>query len=105
MGKAPEGYTILLAHNPNYFDVYADWGADLSLSGHIHGGMIRLPLIGGVLSPETLLFPKYDAGVFENGAAKMILSRGLGRGRMGIRLFNPPEVVSITLHSGEEGGK
>lgn len=60
LGDAPQGYNILLAHNPNYFPVYARWGADLTFSGHIHGGMIRLPLVGGLLSPETLLFPKYD---------------------------------------------
>lgn len=102
LGEAPQGYNILLTHNPNYFDVYAAWGADLTLSGHIHGGMIRLPVIGGVLSPETLLFPQYDAGLYENGEASLILSRGLGRGRMGIRLFNPPDVVSITLHSVSE---
>lgn len=98
LGSAPQGYNILLAHNPNYFEVYSAWGADLTLSGHIHGGMIRLLFIGGVLSPETLLFPQYDAGLYENGDAALILSRGLGRGRMGIRFFNPPDVVSITLH-------
>lgn len=99
LGSAPEGYNILLAHNPNYFEVYAAWGADLTLSGHIHGGMVRLPFIGGVLSPETLLFPKYDAGLYQQDASAMVLSRGLGRGRMGIRLFNPPDVVLITLHN------
>lgn len=104
LGDAPEGYNLLLAHNPNNFDVYARWGADLTLSGHIHGGMIRLPLIGGILSPETLMFPRYDGGLYESGNAKMILSRGLGRGSMGLRLFNPPEVVSITLHSDKQGG-
>lgn len=95
--EAPEGYNILLAHNPNYFPMYAAWGADLTFSGHIHGGMIRLPLLGGILSPETILFPKYDGGSYQIEDKTMILSRGLGRGRMGIRLFNPPELVSVTL--------
>lgn len=97
LGEAPEGYNILLAHNPNYFPVYAAWGADLTFSGHIHGGMIRLPLLGGILSPETILFPEYDGGSYQIEDKTMILSRGLGRGRMGIRLFNPPELVSVTL--------
>ena len=102
LGDAPEGFNILLAHNPNYFPVYAEWGADLTFSGHIHGGMIRLPLIGGLLSPETILFPEYDGGEYQIQDKTMILSRGLGRGRMGIRLFNPPEIVTVTLHAAEE---
>lgn len=91
------GYNILLAHNPNYFPVYARWGADLTFSGHIHGGMIRLPFVGGLLSPETLLFPKYDGGSYQIEDKTMILSRGLGRGSMGLRLFNSPEIVTVTL--------
>lgn len=54
-------YNILLAHNPNFIQSYAAWGADLTLSGHIHGGMVRLPFIGGIFSPDTLLFPKYSS--------------------------------------------
>ena len=56
-------YNILLAHNPNFIESYAAWGADLTLSGHIHGGMVRIPFIGGVFSPDTLLFPKYDSRI------------------------------------------
>ena len=97
LGEAPEGYNILLAHNPNYFPVYASWGADVTFCGHIHGGMIWLPLLGGILSPETILFPEYDGGSYQIEDKTMILSRGLGRGRMGIRLFNPPELVCVTL--------
>lgn len=102
LGDAPQGYNILLAHNPNYFPVYARWGADLTFSGHIHGGMIRLPLVGGLLSPETLLFPKYDGGSYQIDDKTMILSRGLGRGSMGLRLFNPPEIVTVTLAGKEK---
>lgn len=97
LGDAPAGYNVLLAHNPNYFPVYAAWGADVTFCGHIHGGMIRLPFLGGLLSPETILFPKYDGGEYHLEDKTMILSRGLGRGRMGIRLFNPPELVTVTL--------
>lgn len=97
LGEAQQGYNILLAHNPNYFPVYAAWGANLTFCGHIHGGMIRLPVLGGILSPETILFPKYDGGSYQIDDKTMVLSRGLGRGRMGIRLFNPPELVTVTL--------
>ena len=86
-----------MAHNPNYFPVYASWGADVTFCGHIHGGMVWLPVLGGILSPETILFPEYDGGIYQIEDKTMILSRGLGRGRMGVRLFNPPELVCVTL--------
>ena len=91
--RGPE-YTILLAHNPLYFEAYAAWGADLTLSGHVHGGMLRLPRLGGLLSPERSFFPRYSAGLYRLGGRSMEVSRGLGRGP---RVNNPPEVVSITL--------
>jgi len=90
-------YNILLAHNPLYFDTYAKYNADLTLAGHIHGGMIRLPFIGGILSPERKFFPKYSAGVYEFNDKKLIVSRGLGHSKPGIRVFNRREIVSITL--------
>ncbi|MDO7206165.1 hypothetical protein Q5M85_20820 [Paraclostridium bifermentans] len=48
----------MLAHTPFFFEDYSDYGADLVLSGHVHGGIIRLPLLGGVLSPNREFFPK-----------------------------------------------
>lgn len=90
-------YQILLAHNPDYFSSYADWGADLVLSGHVHGGVMRLPLVGGVISPALRLFPKYDGGVFREGKTTMVLSRGLGMHTLPVRIFNPGELVLITL--------
>lgn len=92
----PEAYTVLLAHNPDYFPHYARWGADLVLSGHIHGGIVRIPLWGkGLLSPNVRFFPKYDGGVFHEGDCTMILSRGLGIHTIPFRLFNPAEVIVI----------
>lgn len=86
-------YTVLLAHNPEYFPDYAQWGADLTVAGHVHGGVIRVPLLGkGVISPSLRLFPKYDGGIFEEGEAVMLLSRGLGMHTVPIRLFNPGEL-------------
>lgn len=92
----PAFYNILLAHNPLYFPSYRDWGADLTLSGHIHGGIIRIPGLGGVLSPDVTLFPKYYGGHFVEKGKHLIVSRGLGNHFL-FRVCNPPELVAITL--------
>lgn len=94
-------FNILLSHSPFEFDVFENWGADLILSGHVHGGLIRLPFIGGFLSPERSFFPEYDSGEYYLGNSKMIVSRGLGNGTINIRVFNNPEICVITLTSSE----
>lgn len=104
LGPAPEDFTMLLTHSPVPFAAYAGWGADMVLAGHLHGGMVRLPLVGGVLSPEWTLFPRYDAGQFTRprgggGESVLIVGRGLGSNHRP-RIGNPPEVVAVTLHSG-----
>lgn len=88
-------FRLLIAHNPDYFENYVDWGADLVVSGHVHGGIMRLPLLGGVLSPSLTLFPKYDGGRFTSGKSTMLLSRGLGSHTIPLRFFNPGELVMI----------
>jgi hypothetical protein len=93
-----ETFSILLAHDPLYYPSYREWGADLTLSGHIHGGVINLPGIGGVLSPDRSLFPKYDAGHFDEDGKHLIVSRGLGNHFL-IRVNNPAEVVTVVLRS------
>ncbi len=90
-------YPLLIAHNPDYFPQYADWGAKLVLSGHVHGGIMRLPVLGGVLAPSLRLFPKYDGGLFEEGDSRMVLGRGLGSHTIPIRLFNPGELIVVRL--------
>lgn len=90
-------YNILLTHNPLFFEIYSNYNVDLTLAGHVHGGMIRLPLVGGLLSPERKFFPKYSAGIYEINNKKLIVSRGLGHSKPGIRINNMPELVSITL--------
>jgi len=94
LGQAPGNlYTVLLAHNPDYFPQYAAWGADVTLSGHVHGGVARVPFWGkGVLSPALRLFPKYDGGIYREGNGVMILSRGLGTHTIPVRVFNPAEL-------------
>jgi predicted MPP superfamily phosphohydrolase len=100
IGKPDEDrFNLLIAHNPQYFPKYAKWGADLVLSGHIHGGIIKLPLLGGVISPALILFPKYDGGLFKIGGHTMVLSRGLGTHTIPIRVFNPGELVVIDLEA------
>lgn len=90
-------YNILLAHNPVYFEDYARWGADLTLSGHLHGGIIRIPGIGGLITPQARLFPKYDAGYFQREGKSLVVSRGLGTHTVNLRIFNPAELAVIHL--------
>lgn len=92
LGKR-RGTTIVLAHNPLFLESYAQWGADLVLCGHIHGGIVRLPFVGGVLSPERRFFPKYDKGGYRCGNTQMYVSGGIGK----LRLWNPPELTFLEL--------
>ncbi|WP_297134336.1 metallophosphoesterase [Terrisporobacter sp.] len=100
LGKAnKDEYNILLSHTPFYFEDYEKWGADLTLAGHVHGGIIRLPFIGGLLSPNRTFFPKYDLGKFEINNSVMIVSKGLGGSKVLVRINCRPEVVNIILKS------
>ncbi len=92
---------ILIAHTPQYFEEYAAWGADVVVSGHVHGGIMRLPVLGGVLSPNMTLFPKYDGGLFRQGKSTMILSRGLSTHTIPVRVFNPGELVVVNIVKGQ----
>ncbi|MCR5101795.1 MAG: metallophosphoesterase [Butyrivibrio sp.] len=106
LGECDKKYfNILIAHNPIYFDEYVDWGADLIVSGHIHGGIVRLPFIGGIISPTYNLFPKFDGGRFDNGKQTMILSRGLGTHTIPVRFYNPGELSVIRIHGKGERKK
>ena len=93
--RQADAFNILLAHHPRYFDAYAGWGADLALSGHLHGGIVRLPVIGGVISPDPCLFPHYDHGRYTKGRSSMIVSAGLGTHTINLRINNPAELVLI----------
>lgn len=97
IGEKEMGFQILLAHNPLYLPEYARWGADLILSGHNHGGLIRLPLLGGLVSPQMRFFPKYDAGYYRIKASQAVISRGLGMHTFPIRIGNRPELSKIIL--------
>lgn len=98
LGKPEDSrFSLLIAHNPDYFEAYEKWGADLVVSGHVHGGLMKVPFLGGVISPAIRLFPKYDGGEFKSRQSTMILGRGLGTHTLPIRIFNPGELVVIEL--------
>jgi len=98
LGKInPEEYNILLAHTPFFFEGYSSWGVDLVLAGHVHGGIIRLPIKGGLLSPNREFFPKYDLGEYKIDKSTMILSKGLGASKILRRINCNPEIVEIIL--------
>lgn len=100
LGEAdPEEYRILLAHNPVYTATYLEWGADLSLSGHLHGGIVRLPFLGGVITPQMKLFPKYSGELTQEGDAAVVVGKGLGTHTINVRFLNPAEVVVLHMNS------
>jgi len=104
IGKRNEDYLIMLSHSPLYMEEMASYGADLILSGHFHGGTIRLPLLGGVMTPQYQFFHPYCKGLFHFGKTIGIVSGGLGTHTINIRFLNQPEVVCITLLKEETHG-
>lgn len=100
-------FWLLLAHRNNYFESeYSRLGADLVISGHGHGGLIRLPFTDGLFSVERTLFPSYTAGFYSVDGADLFVSRGLGNSGSTFRLFNRPElaVLTLTRTAGGNGG-
>lgn len=98
LGKAdPHRFHILMAHSPQFLKTYARWGADLSLAGHFHGGTVRLPVVGGLMSPQFQFFHPYCAGTFEMDGRCAIVSRGLGTHSVNIRFGNKPQIVVVSL--------
>ena len=88
-------YKILIAHDPEHIDRYAECGYDLCLSGHLHGGIIRLPFLGGLVTPRLQFFHKLSKGYFESGKMKMIISGGAGWHEIPFRILNKPEIPVI----------
>lgn len=89
-------FNIMLCHDPKYFDTFVNMGFDLILSGHVHGGIIRIPLVGGLFSPDRTFFPKYDKGIYKINNSYMNVSTELGDSILK-RVLNPPEINVITL--------
>lgn len=97
IGTAGECYTILMAHHPAYASVYWNWGADLVFSGHLHGGVVRLPHFGAVISPQFHMHPQYSGDYYQKGNKGIVVSKGLGTHTIPIRLWNPAEMIVFTL--------
>lgn len=99
MNADVDEYSILLAHTPEFFDLYAEAGYDLVFCGHFHGGQFRIPFLGGLYTPSQGLFPEYDAGHYGKGNTDMIVSRGIGNSTFPLRFNNRPEVILVELKS------
>ena len=91
-----DNYKVLLAHRPEYFDVYAE-NVDLVLSGHAHGGQFRIPFIGGLVAPGQGFFPEYYEGSHIKENTEMIVSRGIGNSIIPFRINNKPEIIVAEL--------
>lgn len=95
--NSADGYTVLLAHRPELFDIYVESGVDLVFSGHAHGGQFRLPFVGGLVAPNQGLFPEYDSGLYTDGNTNMLVSRGIGNSIIPVRFYNRPEIIVAEL--------
>lgn len=92
-----QNYNILLSHSPNRPIKYLNKYTDLILSGHTHGGQVRLPFIGGLIAPGQGLFPKYDKGLMKLGNTNLYIDSGLGNSVAPIRLFNRVQITNIEI--------
>ena len=94
-------FSLLLSHRPEFIELFRSLPIDLILSGHTHGGQVRIPyLLNGLYAPNQGLFPTYAGGLYELDSSKrqyLVISRGLSLNYRLPRIFNPPEVVFITL--------
>lgn len=96
---APDAFKILLGHRNYWMTEYPELPVDLIFCGHAHGGLIRIPGVGGLIGTDRRLFPDFDAGQFNNGRYTLIVSRGLGNSVSIPRIFNRPEIVCVELSS------
>lgn len=92
-------FTLLLSHRPELMEVYAEAGMDCVLTGHAHGGQIRLPFLGGILAPNQGFFPAYDSGLYTQDGTAMLVSRGIGNSLFPLRINNRPEVLLVILET------
>ena len=92
-----ENYTVLLAHRHNMLETYASAGANLVLAGHRHGGIIRLPLIGGLLDTDRTFFPEYDSGFYIQGSTTMFCFARAGAYIQHPRFLNNPQIAVLIL--------
>lgn len=100
LSQQTQGFKILMSHKPHKVEIYKESNVDLVLSGHAHGGQIRLPFIGGLFAPGQGFFPHFTSGLYKlNSNVSLIVNRGLGDSVFPWRINNPPEIILITLKS------
>ncbi len=98
LGPSPtDRFSVLISHTPAFGDDYYEWGADLTVAGHNHGGLVRIPGYGSLISPELTFFPKHDGGHYKKDQKHLIVSKGLGTHSYHIRIFDRAELLSITI--------
>ncbi len=90
-------FKVLLSHRPELFSLYSNYDFDVVLTGHAHGGQLRIPFVGGVVAPNQGVLPKYTSGQYKKKNTTMIVNRGLGNSIIPQRIFNRPEIVVLTL--------
>lgn len=90
-------YKILITHRPEYISTYSECNIDLALTGHAHGGQVRLPFIGGIIAPGQGIFPKYTKGIHTKNNTTMIVSRGIGNSKFPLRFNNRPEIIFVNI--------
>ncbi len=98
-GGLGDPYLLLLAHRNNKWPDYQACKMDLTLAGHAHGGLIRLPFTDGLIGNDRRLFPDYTSGLYRLEYGQMVVSRGLGNNPYTFRLFNRPEVPLVILRT------
>lgn len=93
-------FLLLLAHRNDQLPQWSALGVQAVLAGHCHGGVVRLPFVGGLFGTDRRLFPAWDAGLYRQGETALYVSRGLGYTNVHFRLFNRPEIAVIVLRRG-----
>jgi predicted MPP superfamily phosphohydrolase len=93
----PAMYNIVLYHQTDQLDLFAEHSVDLVFSGHAHGGQVRLPLLGGLYAPNQGFLPDYTSGLYEKEETTMVVSRGLANSVIPFRVFNRPEILVLTI--------
>lgn len=100
-GISNEEFMLLLSHRPEYLEMYDQYPVDLCLAGHAHGGQFRLPFIGGIYAPGQGFFPEYTAGLYATDDLEMYVGTGVGNSVIPVRIFNPPEIITVILKCDE----
>lgn len=101
-GIGSDDFLLLLSHRPEYLELYDQYTVDLCLAGHAHGGQFRLPFIGGIYAPGQGFLPEYTAGLYATDDLEMYVGTGIGNSVIPVRVFNPPEILTIVLESAED---